>query len=894
MRQRPARKAWVWLGAALLGLFISLEIGFSASGMAELPTGPDQANRPLPTRQDGLLRGGLSTGQPLAIPLEELELEELELEELEQQGRQLYREGQFLAASIHWQQIAQVYAAQSDQLGQASALSNLSLAYQQLGQWEAASAAMTASLNLLAAQPHTAEQQRTAAQALMAQGSLQTALGRPQQALESWQQAALAYRQSDSAIGFNRAQINQAQALREMGFYRQAVEKLTAVRTALETQPPSLLQAVLWRRLGDTQRLTGALTQAQASLRQSLAMAEAYHSPTDISAALLSLGHTAWGRRDTVAANGFYTQAREALVSPTAALLVPIQLAQLALAVETQQGSAAAELWPVIQSQFANLPASRTAVYHQVNWAHSLIQLKQAQATDAPSWLTIARQLQQAAQQALALADARAEAYAVGTLGQVYEQTQQWEIAQVLTQQALSLSSGNAPDSAYQWQWQLGRLWRSPDNPQRSVSKAIAAYTEAIEILAGLRGDIASVRDSAQFSFTTKVEPIYRQLAELLLPADDQTASPETLLQVQEVIESLRLAELDNYFQQACIDIQPVSINQVDPSAAIAYTIVLENRLAVILRLPDQPPQYFSTAVSAGAVSETAMQLRQQLVIRSRRQYLPLAQQLYSWLVAPAREAIDRSGVDTLVFVLDGPLQNVPMASLHDGSHFLVEDYGVALMSGLKLVNPHAWDASNLRVLVAGLTESRLGLSPLPYVGQEVKKIASAVERTTILLNEDFTETALPEALKAARYPIVHIATHGQFGSTPEETYLVAWNQRINVEEIAHMLQTNQPQRSAIELLILSACETAKGDQQAVLGLAGVAVKAGAQTTLATLWAINDEATAHFIGHFYQQLTQPGATRASALRAAQLELLRDPRYQHPIDWAPYVLLGSWL
>ena len=883
MRQRPTRKTWVRLGAALLGLFISLEIGFSASGIAELVVRPDQTDSSSSARQDRLLTDGLSAGQPLALPSEELE----------RQGRQLYHEGQFLAASLHWRQVAQVYAAQSRPLAQASALSNLSLAYQQMGQWEAAETAMAASLNLLAAQPHTAEQQRTAAQALMAKGSLQTALGRPQQALDTWQQAALAYLQSNSTIGFNQAQINQAQALREMGFYRQAAEKLAAVRTALETQPSSLLQAILWRRLGDTQRLTGALTQAQASLRQSLAIAEAYRSPTDISAALLSLGHTAWSRRDTLAAKDFYTQASGALVSPTAAQLVPIQLSQLALAVETQQGSAAVELWPVIQSQFASLPASRTAVYHQVNWAHSLIQLKQAQVTDAPSWLMIARQLQQAAQQAHALADARAEAYAVGTLGQVYEQTQQWEIAQDLTQQALSLSSVNAPDSAYQWQWQLGRLWRSPDNPQRSVSKAIAAYTEAIEILAGLRGDIASVRDSAQFSFTTKVEPIYRQLAELLLPADDQIASPETLLQVQEVIESLRLAELDNYFQQACIDIQPVSINQVDPSAAIAYTIVLEDRLAVILRLPDQPLQYFSTAVSASTVSDTAAQLRQQLVIRSRRQYLPLAQQLYNWLIASAREAIDRSGVDTIVFVLDGPLQSVPMASLHNGDHFLIEDYSVALMTGLELIDPHPWAPSDLRVLVAGLTESRLGLSPLPYVVQEVEEITSAVKRTTVLLDQDFTETSLPDAIKSAHYPIVHIATHGQFGSTPEETYLVAWDKRINIEEIAQMLQA-ESQGSVIELLILSACETAKGDQRAILGLAGVAVKAGAQTTLATLWAINDEVTAHFIGHFYRQLTQKGATRASALRMAQLELLKDPQYQHPIDWAPYVLLGSWL
>lgn len=866
---RRQAKGWAFLAAGLLGLFMSLGMGFNAPGIAEFSVVPAQP----------------SSSQ----------LSELPLEELEQQGRQLYREGQFLAAIARWQQVAQTYAARADQLGQASALSNLSLAYQKLGEWEDAEATVTTSLSLSAAQPSTAEQQRVTAQALIARGSLQTALGRPQQALESWQQAATAYGQSDDVIGLNRAQINQAQSLRAMGFYRQAVEKLTAVEAALETQPPSLLQAILWRRLGETQRLTGALTQAEATLRQSLAMAAEYDSPVDISAALLSLGHTAWSRRDTPAAQEFYAQASAALVAPAAAQLVPIQLAQLALAVETQQWSAAADLWPTVQSQFAGLPPSRSAIYHQVNWASSLIQLKQAQVSAAPSWLAVAQQLQQAAQQARALKDIRAEAYAVGTLGRVYEQTQQWAIAQDLTQQALTLSSVNAPDSAYQWQWQLGRIWRSPDNPQRSVSKSIAAYSQAIDILSRLRGDIASVRDSAQFSFTTRVEPIYRQLVELLLlPADGQTANPEALIQAQGVIESLRLAELENYFQQACIDVQPVDINQVDPGAAIAYTIVLENRLSVILRLPDQPLQHFSTAIAASTVSDVTKQLRQQLVIRSRRQYLPLAQQVYDWLIAPAREAINNSGANTLVFVLDGPLQSIPMASLHDGDRFLIEDYSVALMTGLKLLDPHPWEPSNLSVLVAGLTESRLGLLPLPYVAQEVAQITAAVKHTTVLLNQAFTEAALPDKMQSARYPIVHIATHGQFGSTPEETYLVAWDKRINIEEIAQMLQANQPPRSAIELLILSACETASGDQRATLGLAGMAVKAGARSTLATLWAINDEATAHFIGQFYREITRAGATRASALRAAQLTLLRDPEYQHPIDWAPYVLLGSWL
>ncbi len=831
---------------------------------------------------------------------------QLTLDQREQQARQLYLDGEFSAAIALWKDLAQSRAAQQNYAAQASALSNLSLARQQLGHWADAQAAVTASLQLVA-QLTVPEQQieQAKAQALMAQGSLQMALGRSQQSLETWQQAEMAYRQSGDVTGSDRARINQAQALRELGFYRQALEQLTGVMATMANQPPSPLKAITLRRLGEILRLSGQLTDAQTALTQSLAIARVYDLPIEVSATLLSLGYTAYDQGDIAAAQDFYQQAMISLSDdasahqrPLAAQLMPIQLAQLALSVKTAQWPAAAELWPTIQSQFDSLPPSRTAIYHQVNWAHSLIKLKQANATSLePSWMTIAQQLRRASQQAHSLGDIKAEAYATGTLGQVYEQTQQWAMAQDLTQQALSLSySLGAEGLIYQWQWQLGRLWQAPGNPQQSRQKALDAYRRAIATLAELRGDLAAVGDSAQFSFREDVEPVYRQLVGLLLrpEPDGQTISQANLASAQAVIESLRLAELDDYFREACADIQPININEVDPKAAIVYSIVLEDQLAVILRLPHQPLQSFTTMVSASTVAQTTAKLRQQLVIRSRREYFASAEVVYQWLIDPARATIDSSGVNKLVFVLDGPLQSLPMAALYDGHHFLIEDYGVALTPGLQLLNPQPWETEDLNILVAGLTESRLGRSPLPYVTREIEEITATLPHNTVLLNRNFTHKTLPESIASNAYPIVHIATHGQFGATPEETYLIAWDDRIDVRELSQMLQARPLDDQSIELLVLSACETASGDQRAALGLAGVAIKAGARSTLATLWAINDEATAQFVGYLYRQLTQPGATRSGALRAAQVQMLQDPQYQHPIYWAPYVLLGSWL
>ena len=78
------------------------------------------------------------------------------------------------------------------------------------------------------------------------------------------------------------------------------------------------------------------------------------------------------------------------------------------------------------------------------------------------------------------------------------------------------------------------------------------------------------------------------------------------------------------------------------------------------------------------------------------------------------------------------------------------------------------------------------------------------------------------------------------------------------------------------------------------MGLAGVAVQAGAKSALASLWSISDEATASLMRSFYTTRKAGGVTKAQSLRDAQLALLRTPEYQHPSYWAPYLLIGNWL
>ena len=114
------------------------------------------------------------------------------------------------------------------------------------------------------------------------------------------------------------------------------------------------------------------------------------------------------------------------------------------------------------------------------------------------------------------------------------------------------------------------------------------------------------------------------------------------------------------------------------------------------------------------------------------------------------------------------------------------------------------------------------------------------------------------------------------------------------MERLDHCIGLFRYRDEPLELLTLSACETAAGDDRAALGLAGIAVKAGARSALATLWYINDQASSELVAEFYRQLKKPGMSRGKALQLAQLKLLNDPRYKHPCYWAPFLLINNWL
>ena len=187
-----------------------------------------------------------------------------------------------------------------------------------------------------------------------------------------------------------------------------------------------------------------------------------------------------------------------------------------------------------------------------------------------------------------------------------------------------------------------------------------------------------------------------------------------------------------------------------------------------------------------------------------------------------------------------------------------------------------------------------INFPPILQVEEELTQIAMEVKTNDPLINDAFTEANIKQELANGGFSAIHWKTHGVFSSDPAETFLVAYQDSIKANDLQSLIQTaSQDGSEPLELLVLSACETAKGDSRAILGLAGLTVKTGARTALSSYWRANDRATTLLMTYFYQQL-EAGMTKAEALRQAQIYLLQEEGYFAPHYWGTYVLVGNWL
>lgn len=495
-----------------------------------------------------------------------------------------------------------------------------------------------------------------------------------------------------------------------------------------------------------------------------------------------------------------------------------------------------------------------------------------------------AKVFDEASRDARAAGAPRLESYALGYLGELYEEEARYEEALTLSRRALfAAQRADAADALYRWQWQLARIQHAAGDREA----AIVAYRQAVSTLGAAR-ELAGAG----------VEPLYVSFVDLLLAraaGADGEARQSLLAEARNALEDMKAAELRDYFHDACLDAQRKAAPDTVPGALVVYPILLPDRVELVVSQGGQLTSHV-VPVDRQTITDEVRAFRHMLEKRTTRQYLRPARQLYDWLIRPLEPALARGDVDTLIFVPGGVLRTVPLAALHDGERgeFLIEKIPVAITPGLTLTDPKPIDRGAVRMLAAGISEAVQGYPTLENVPREIEAVHGLFggER---LMDEKFVVERFEGEVSERSYGIVHIASHGEFTADASESFLVAYDDKLSMDRLAELVAaTRFRQDQPLELLTLSACQTAAGDERAALGLAGVAVRAGARSALATLWSVNDQASTDLVTEFYTQLENPGVSRAEALQRAQVKLLHIHHYRHPGYWAPFLMINSWL
>ena len=730
-------------------------------------------------------------------------------------------------------------------------------------------------------------------------------------AAENWSRAARASEQAGDSAGQVTALVHAAEAYVALGRYRQAIGMLDRALKVAEASGERSQVPWILSRLGNTLIATGPPSAAETTLRRSLELAREAGDTALAAAVLNDLGNFLATQKKTPEAIAAYQESATIAERSGDALLVA--RARINEARARRQAGAIVEARAALDDALDRLeratpsyPVAFTLVSTGVAY-HDL----RAGTPDPGGELLLrsARALSRAATIAGGLGDRRTKSYAQGYLGTLYEDERRYDEALQLTREAIfAAQQANAPESLYRWQWQAARLHRKMGN----VDEALAAYRVAAQTVTAMRPELTVRYEAAPASFRESTGSLYFELVDLLLrrASEIQAAAPiavvstgnprpeaaALLVEARDVVESVKVAELRDYFRDDCVDIALSRTKQLDivsPTAAVVYPIMLPDRTELLVTLPSGLKR-FVVPVSEARLTQEVRQFRRLLERRTTRQYLRNSRQLYDWLITPLEAELTAAKIDTIIFVPDGALRTIPMSALYDGKQFLIAKYAVAITPGLKLTDPRPLDRAHLRVLALGVTEPVQGFAPLPGVAEELTAVREVFGRGTTLLNAQFSISNVERELKGGDYTIVHVASHGEFGGEVNNTFLLAYDGKLTMDRLDQLIGLFKYRDEPLELLTLSACETAEGDDRAALGLAGIAVKAGARSAVATLWSVNDEASAQMVADFYQELKNPALSRAVALQRAQVKLLSDPRYEHPGFWSPFLLINNWL
>ena len=569
----------------------------------------------------------------------------------------------------------------------------------------------------------------------------------------------------------------------------------------------------------------------------------------------------------------------------------------------------------------------------------------QAATLGAPGQEIAWRAYDTARQRAQAAKNARRLAEAYDGLAQLYEAQGQAAPALQLTELGVaSAQQDNASDLLIGLEARRGRLLRAAGK----ADAARAAYGRSVEYIQQLRHAIPVEYQNGRSSFRDTLEPIYQELADLLLQkgaAESGDEQQQLYRQARDTLETLKQAELDDYLGDRCVPAAASSM-KLDPGTAVLYPVLLKDRVDLLVETPAGMYRG-STPIAGDRIRKDAALLA--MLMRDGEVLGDAPRALYDVLLRPVDGILAAQKIDTLIVVPDGPLRMIPFGALQDGKTYVVEKYAVAVVPGLSMLGQAGAVRGELHSLLAGMSEAGdvvkkltpemlAAISPeaesvastrglghqrstrnleatleasrglagqaevreralkdalaLPGVKDEVVAIGKVTQGQT-LLDGDFTLERFRQQVVSGQYRLVHIASHGVFGGSAEKSFILAHDDLIGLNALQNFLSSEALEASPIELLTLSACQTAQGNDRAPLGIAGADLKARAKAALGSLWPVSEEDAMYLMNTFYGALAKPGTSKVKALQQAQLVVMRKTDFDHPFFWAPFILVGNW-
>ena len=683
------------------------------------------------------------------------------------------------------------------------------------------------------------------------------------------------------------------EAYRVEGYFRDAGTDLQAALAKAEQSKDQPLIAASSGALGNLALMSRRTAVAEPLLKRSRDLANRFRDPAIVAASENDLGNLYASTGRPAEAERAYAEAvASAEAARDDALAATAETNSARLALRRKDMVTATALLARAVDMLERLPATYDRGVALVSAGSAVFEIDGSIPAEARA--IASRAFRAAGENAEALHNTTLSSLAQGGLAHLYERENKLDEATRLTDRAaFAAQQASAPELSFRWDWQRARLARK----RGQTDLALTSYRRAVEELQVVRQDIPVEYRDGRSSYRTTFGPVYLEYSDLLLrrASSDPARATPLIREARDTIEKLKETELQDYFRDSCITsftAKQRSIETIAPGTAVIYPIALPDRLELLVSFGDEQRQ-FTAPIPEMTLRDEVQRFRELLEKRTTNEYLVPARQLYDQIIRPIEPVLAAHHIDTLVLVPDYTLRTVPFAALHDGRGFLVDRYATAIAPSLRLTDPRPLNAAPGTALVLGVSKSVQGYVSLPNVEREVAAVHD-IQGGQELLNDSFSRARFEAELRQVPYNIVHIASHGQFGSDPSQTFVLAFDGQLTMDDLEADIKFGERRDKALELLILSACETASGDDRAALGLAGVALKSGARSALATLWYINDQASGELVVNFHRGVQSGKLSKAHALQEAQRTLAADPRYAHPAYWAPFLLIGNWL